>query len=81
MLDNPLQGTRNPGTPRVLILAPTRELAIQITDEAVGLAKYTALKVLTVFGGMDYEKQRRQLGAGPVDIIVATPGRLLQWQE
>lgn len=67
--------------PRVLILAPTRELVLQISDEARQLSKYCAIKVISVFGGMDYVKQRQQLIAGPVDIIVATPGRLLDFQR
>lgn len=81
MLNNPLQGGRRPGTPRVLVLAPTRELVMQISEEALQLAKYTDLKVIAVFGGMDYEKQRRQLVDLPVDIMVATPGRLLDFQQ
>jgi ATP-dependent RNA helicase RhlB len=81
MLNNLIEGTRNPGTPRILILAPTRELALQISEEARQLTRYCDLSVVTVFGGMDYEKQRRQLNAGPVDIIVATPGRLLDFQQ
>lgn len=81
MLNNPIQGSRRPGTPRVLVLAPTRELVMQITEEARQLAKYTDLKVIAVFGGMDYEKQRRQLADLPVDIMVATPGRLLDFQQ
>ena len=66
--------------PRILILAPTRELVLQISEEARQLSKYCAIKVISVFGGMDYVKQRTQLVAGPVDIIVATPGRLLDFQ-
>jgi ATP-dependent RNA helicase RhlB len=81
ILYNPIQGKRKPGTPRILILAPTRELALQISEEARQLSKYCALKIVSVFGGMDYEKQRKQLAAGPVDIIVATPGRLLDFQR
>jgi ATP-dependent RNA helicase RhlB len=81
MLNNPPQGKRNPGTPRILILAPTRELALQISEEARQLIRYCALSVITLFGGMDYKKQRRQLNAGPVDIIVATPGRLIDFQR
>ncbi len=81
ILYNPIQGKRKPGTPRILILAPTRELALQISEEARQLSKYCALKIVSVFGGMDYEKQRNQLAAGPVDIIVATPGRLLDFQR
>jgi ATP-dependent RNA helicase RhlB len=81
ILNNPIQGKRKPGTPRILILAPTRELVLQISEEARQLSKYCALKIVSVFGGMDYEKQRKQLAAGPVDIIVATPGRLLDFQR
>ncbi|MBW1802708.1 MAG: DEAD/DEAH box helicase, partial [Deltaproteobacteria bacterium] len=81
MLLNPIQGKRQPGTPRVLIIAPTRELVLQISEEARQLSKYCDLKTVSVFGGMDYVKQRTQLGAGPVDIIVATPGRLLDFQR
>ncbi len=80
LLYNPLQEKRKPGTPRILILAPTRELVLQISEEARQLSKYCALKIVSVFGGMDYEKQQKQLIFGPVDIIVATPGRLLDFQ-
>ena len=81
ILLNPIQGKRKPGTPRVLIIAPTRELVLQISEEARQLSKYCDLKIVSVFGGMDYVKQRMQLAAGPVDIIVATPGRLLDFQR
>ena len=81
ILYNPIQGKRRPGTPRILILAPTRELVLQISEEARQLSKYCALKIVSVFGGMDYAKQRKQLTVGPVDIIVATPGRLLDFQR
>ncbi len=81
LLNNPLQGKRKPGMPRILILAPTRELVLQISGEARQLSKYCAIKVISVFGGMDYIKQKKQLVANPVDIIVATPGRLLDFQR
>ncbi|MDO9262755.1 MAG: DEAD/DEAH box helicase [Desulfosalsimonadaceae bacterium] len=81
MLNNPVPGQRKPGTPRVLVLAPTRELVIQISEEARQLGKYCGLTVIAVFGGMDYDKQRRQLAGVPVDIMVATPGRLLDFQQ
>jgi ATP-dependent RNA helicase RhlB len=81
ILYNPIQEKRKPGTPRVLILAPTRELVLQISEEARQLSKYCALRTVSVFGGMDYAKQRKQLAAAPVDIIVATPGRLLDFQR
>jgi len=81
LLNKPVHGERSPGTPRILILAPTRELVLQISEEARQLSRYCDLKLVSVFGGMDYEKQRRQLATGPVDIIVATPGRLLDFQR
>ena len=81
ILHNPIQGKRKPGTPRILILGPTRELVLQISEEARQLSKYCSMKIVSVFGGMDYVKQRNQLAVGPVDIIVATPGRLLDFQR
>ena len=61
---------------RVLILAPTRELAVQIEDEIHGLAYHTSLTSAAVYGGVEMGSQERALRAG-VDIIVATPGRLM----
>ncbi len=81
MLANPRKGKTPPGTPRVLIIAPTRELVLQIADEARLLSTHCRFSIVTVFGGMDYEKQRRQLHGRPVDIIVATPGRLLDFKR
>jgi ATP-dependent RNA helicase RhlB len=80
LLTKPLQEKRKPGMPHALILAPTRELVLQISEEARQLSKYCKLITVSVFGGMDYEKQRRQLADGPVDLIVATPGRLLDFK-
>ncbi|OMH38792.1 ATP-dependent RNA helicase RhlB [Motiliproteus sp. MSK22-1] len=81
MVDYPLKTQRSNGKPRALVVAPTRELVMQIAKDAAGLIKYTDLKVLTVVGGMDYEKQRRQLKEGVVDLLVATPGRLLDFNR
>lgn len=67
--------------PRALILAPTRELALQIAKDADGLAKFTDLNVITVLGGVDYDKQKQQLMNEVVDIVVATPGRLLDYLQ
>ena len=64
--------------PRALVMAPTRELVVQICKDAEVLGKYTGLKVQPIFGGVDYEKQRQALKDG-VDIIVATPGRLIDY--
>ncbi|MCK8601890.1 DEAD/DEAH box helicase [Syntrophobacteraceae bacterium DRH4] len=81
MLRNPIAGKRPSGTPRALILAPTRELALQIEKDARGLAKYASCKIVAVFGGIDYQKQRQQLIRDHVDILVATPGRLLDFVQ
>jgi ATP-dependent RNA helicase RhlB len=80
LLNHPIPD-RSVGTPRVLVLAPTRELVLQIAEEARSLARYTDISIVSVFGGMDYEKQRRQLCGGKVDLVVATPGRLLDFQR
>jgi ATP-dependent RNA helicase RhlE len=61
---------------RVLVLAPTRELAVQIEDEIHGLSYHTSITSAAVYGGVDMSVQERALRAG-VDIIVATPGRLI----
>jgi ATP-dependent RNA helicase RhlB len=81
MLRKPASAKRKPGLPRVLVLGPTRELVMQIGDEAKALSKYTHFNIVNVFGGMDYEKQRRQLSRGKTDIVVATPGRLLDFKR
>jgi ATP-dependent RNA helicase RhlB len=66
--------------PRALILAPTRELVVQICADANALGACCPFKVQAIFGGVDYEKQRRALQDG-VDIIVATPGRLIDYAK
>jgi ATP-dependent RNA helicase RhlE len=65
-----------PAKSRVLVLAPTRELAVQIEDEIHGLAYHTPITSAAVYGGVEMGAQERALRAG-VDIIVATPGRLI----
>ncbi len=79
LLDFQLEDKQRSGEPRALIIAPTRELALQIAADAVLLCKYTDINVVSIVGGMDYEKQRRELKAGPVGILVATPGRLIDF--
>jgi len=69
------------GEPRALIIAPTRELVVQIAKDAAGLTKYTGLNVMTFVGGMDFDKQLKQLEARYCDILVATPGRLLDFNQ
>jgi ATP-dependent RNA helicase RhlE len=65
-----------PGSVRALIVAPTRELALQITEHATALAKHTKLRVTAVFGGVGFGPQAAAIRRG-TDIVVATPGRLL----
>ena len=60
------------------MIAPTRELAVQIHSDAEGIGKYTGLKLAIVFGGVDYEKQRRILEQG-VDVLIGTPGRIIDY--
>ena len=66
--------------PRMVILAPTRELALQIAEEAGELGRFTNLRVAAVYGGAPLRAQTERLGKG-VDVIVATPGRLLDHME
>ncbi|MCU4520931.1 ATP-dependent RNA helicase RhlB [Acinetobacter schindleri] len=81
LLNNPVQEQRYRGEPRALILAPTRELALQIESDAHELTKFTDLSVVTLLGGVDFDKQKAQLDKAPVDIMVATPGRLIDFVE
>lgn len=78
-LKNPPEEERYVGEPRALVIAPTRELVMQIAKDAKALCKYTGLRIITLVGGIDYEKQKRQLDHDVVDIVVATPGRLLDF--
>jgi ATP-dependent RNA helicase RhlB len=72
----PAKGARS--SPRALVIAPTRELAVQIEQEARAIGAGTGLSMMAVFGGVDYTKQRDALGAG-VDLLVGTPGRLIDY--
>ncbi len=65
-----------PGSPRALIVAPTRELVMQIAEHATALAKHTKIRITAVFGGVGFGPQAAALRRG-TDIVVATPGRLL----
>jgi ATP-dependent RNA helicase RhlB len=69
---------RPANAPRAIVIAPTRELAVQIHSDAEGIGKYTGLKLAIVFGGVDYEKQRRVLEDG-VDVVIGTPGRIIDY--
>lgn len=81
LIDIPAPDTRYIGEPRVVIIAPTRELALQIGSDAEALTKHLPLHVVTVVGGMDYDKQRQKINSNYMDILVATPGRLLDYCE
>jgi ATP-dependent RNA helicase RhlB len=81
LLKNPMQDTRYIGEPRAIVLAPTRELVMQIASDAANLTKHTDLHVVTLVGGEDYQKQLRQVDKRPVDIVVATPGRLIDFLQ
>jgi len=78
LLTQPAMTERGPSDPRALIIAPTRELAIQIDKDFRAIAEGTGVKSALIYGGVDYDKQRDTLRGG-VDIIVATPGRLLDY--
>jgi ATP-dependent RNA helicase RhlB len=77
--ENPDQAPRRNGTPRALCLAPTRELALQIESDARDLSKYMNIGLHCVVGGMDFQKQLDKISAGPLDLLIATPGRLLDF--
>ncbi len=72
---------RYAGEARALILAPTRELVVQIAKDAQQIGKYAGLSVHTLVGGMDYNRQLNKLHSDLVDILVATPGRLIDFCE
>jgi len=78
LLRNPAPHGRQRTSIRALIVAPTRELAVQIHRDAEILGRHTRFVQTVVFGGVDYEKQRNQLAAG-VDILIGTPGRLIDY--
>jgi ATP-dependent RNA helicase RhlB len=79
LLNHPPPGERYVGEPRALVIAPTRELVMQIAADAADLSKHTNLNVITLIGGMDYQKQLNRLGTQVVDLVVATPGRLIDF--
>ncbi|ABV38713.1 DEAD/DEAH box helicase domain protein [Shewanella sediminis HAW-EB3] len=78
LLTTPIPEGRQLNQPRAIIMAPTRELAIQIAKDADLLAKHTGLKVGIVYGGESYEVQRKVLDKG-VDILIGTTGRIIDY--
>lgn len=75
--DAPKEGPRQP---RAFMLAPTRELAVQIAKDAEVLGRYTGLKVALAYGGTDYDKQRNEIQQG-IDILIGTPGRIIDYYK
>jgi len=80
LLKHPAHPDRKDSDPRALVIAPTRELAIQIEKDFQTIGKATGLRSALIYGGVDYDKQRQQLRDG-CDIIIATPGRLLDYYK
>ncbi len=80
-LQHPLPKDRPCGRPRALVIAPTRELVIQIVSDAEAIGKYCGMRSMAVYGGTDYDKQERKLLKTPIDLMAATPGRLLDFQR
>jgi ATP-dependent RNA helicase RhlB len=78
LLTTPAASNRPVNAPLAIVIAPTRELAVQIHSDALAIGKYTGLKLAIVFGGVDYEKQRRILEEG-VDVLIGTPGRIIDY--
>lgn len=67
--------------PRALIIAPTRELVVQIERDAHLIGHHTRFKTTAVYGGVDYEKQKQLLLDGDVDVLIGTPGRLIDFYK
>jgi ATP-dependent RNA helicase RhlB len=78
LLTHPADAHRKSNQPRALILAPTRELAIQIYNDAEVLGRHCGLKLCLAYGGTGYDTQREAIQAG-VDILIGTPGRLIDY--
>jgi len=78
MLREPERPGRPANAPRMLVVAPTRELVVQIESDARQLGRYTPFRILAVYGGIDYGKQRDALRDG-CDVLVGTPGRLIDY--
>ena len=75
LMKNPVHPRAKP--PFALVLAPTRELALQIKKDADQLAIYTGLKSLALYGGADIQQQKNILERNPIDLIIGTPGRII----
>jgi ATP-dependent RNA helicase RhlB len=80
LLKHPASDKRRANQPRAMLLAPTRELAIQIHKDACQLGGHTGLKFGLVYGGTGYEQQRRMLEEG-IDLLIGTPGRIIDYYK
>jgi ATP-dependent RNA helicase RhlB len=80
LMREPVPASRSLNAPRALIIAPTRELAVQIHRDAEVLGSHTGLTLGLAFGGVDYDKQRHHLEQG-VDILMGTPGRIIDFAK
>src|SRR2546422_4674365 len=69
-----------PAAPRAFVIAPTRELVVQIANDARLLGQAAPFSIQAVYGGIDYHKQRSELRAG-VDVLIGTPGRLIDYYK
>ena len=78
LLNDAAMPQRRTEDPRMVIIAPTRELAVQIEKDARQIGALTDIRLALIYGGVDYDKQRATLQAG-VDLIIATPGRLIDY--
>ena len=78
LLRRPPRGERRDGDPRALVVALTRELAVQIHRDAEALGRHSGLRMTVVFGGTGYEQQRNTLREG-TDLLIGTPGRLIDY--
>ena len=80
LIREPVPASRLLNAPRALVVAPTRELAVQIHRDAEVLGSHTGLRLGLAFGGVDYEKQRHHLEQG-VDVLMGTPGRIIDFAK
>jgi ATP-dependent RNA helicase RhlB len=80
LLAHPAAPERKATAPRAVILAPTRELAVQIHKDAEALGRHTGFKLGLVFGGTGYDSQRKMLEAG-IDVLIGTPGRIIDYYK
>lgn len=78
VMTHPPAEQRQANQPRILVIAPTRELAVQIYNDAQKLGRHTGLSMAAIYGGTGYEQQRQALEAG-VDVLIGTPGRIIDY--